>query len=450
MTSEKLLADLKKGIIASCYLLYGEEDYLINETLQQILDALVPQADRDFALFFLEGENTDIDNLIEHILTPSLLGGCKVVVVRNTAIFHSRENLTELVQKIRDNIDDSPPKAAKYFLSFLKLAGFSLADLQGNGWRRITEEQWSRAVSGDSGEDREKWVPRILEICAKLGCTEPSGMDKLEKLEKIIQKGLPGGNCLVFTAETVDKRKKIYKIIAEQGVVLNFSAVKGEAAQKETLQREVQKLLDRYQKKLSPAAWVILGKKTGFELRKSIMEVEKLIFFVGKRAVIEDRDVEEVVGKTKEDSIFDLTAALSEKNQLAGLQALKSLMDQGLHHLMILTMIVREIRFLLQAVMLVNSGKLPKFNSAMEYGWYQKNVYPVLDKLAEKIADREGTLVNQHPFVIYNALRNSRRFSSPELIGFLDELLAIDRSFKSSAQDPRLLLENFLIKACKN
>ncbi len=113
-------------------------------------------------------------------------------------------------------------------------------------------------------------------------------------------------------------------------------------------------------------------------------------------------------------------------------------------------MIVREIRFLLQAVMLVNSGKLPKFNSAMEYGWYQKNVYPVLDKLAEKIADREGTLVNQHPFVIYNALRNSRRFSSPELIGFLDELLAIDRSFKSSAQDPRLLLENFLIKACKN
>lgn len=448
MVSEKLLADLKKGIVAPCYLLHGEEEYIINDTLQQILDLIIPQTDRDFGLFYLDDENTDVDSLIEYILTPSLLGGRKVVVVRNTTIFQSRENLAELTQKIRKNIDDKPGKAAKYFLTFLKLAGFSLEDLQGSGWRRITDGQWSKVVSGDSGEDREKWLPRILEICLSLSLHELSGTDKIERLEKIFQNGLPEGNCLIFTAETVDKRKKIYKIIAQQGIVLHFSIARGEAAQKETLQKEVQKLLDRYKKRLSPAAWISLGKKTGFELRKSIMEMEKLISFVGERPVIEDSDVAEVVGKTKEDSIFDLTAALSEKNQLAALQALKALLDQGLHHLMILTMIVREVRFLLQARILVNSGKLPKFNSSMEYGWYQKNIYPAINDLADNFVQPEGFLVNQHPFVIYNALRNSSRFSCQTLIRCLDELLEIDRGLKSSAKDPQLLLENFLIRAC--
>ena len=448
MASEKLLADLKKGVISPCYLLYGEEEYLIIDTLQQILDFIIPPKDRDFGLFYLDGENTDVDSLIEYILTPSLLGGRKVVVVRNTTIFHSSENLADLVQKIRNNIDENPSKSAKYFLTFLKLAGFSLEDLRESGWQRITDGQWSKVVAGDSGEDREKWLPRILEICSNLGITELSVTDKIERLEKIFQSGLPTGNCLIFTAETVDKRRKIFKIVAQQGIVLNFSTAKGEAAQKEVLQKQIQKLLERYKKKLSPAAWVSLRKKTGFELRRSIMEMEKLIFFVGDRPVIEEGDVEEVVGKTKEDSIFDLTTALSEKNQLAALHALKALLDQGLHHLMILTMIVREIRLLLQARILVDCGKLPKFSSSMEYGWFSKNIHPALSELAATKELPKDFLTGKHPFVVFNALRNSGRFSYPVLIGYLDDLLEIDRGFKSSARDPQLLLENFLIKAC--
>lgn len=450
MTSEKLLADLQKGTVASCYLFYGEEEYLINETLRQVLDLIIPPAERDFGLFYLDGETVDIDSLIETILTPSLLGTRKVVVVRNTVLFQSRENSTELITKIRRNLDDNPSGAIKYFLAFLKLSGFSLEDLQGNGWRRLSDEQWNRIVGGDSGEEREKWLPRILDMCSQLGITEPSGPDKIERLENVLQKGIPSDNCLIFTTETVDKRKKIYKIIAQEGVILPFAPARGEAAQKDLFQKEIQKILNRYNKKLSPTAWISLGRKTGFELRRSIMEMEKLIFFVGERSMIDDQDVAEIVGKTKEDSIFDLTAALSEKNRQAALQALKDLLNQGLHHLMILTMIIREFRFLLQAKILVNTSKVPKFNNSMDYGWYQKNIYPAVGDLAGKITRPEGLLVRQHPFVIYNALRNAGHFSYESLIGYLDELLEIDRGFKSSARDPQLLLENFIIRACLN
>jgi DNA polymerase-3 subunit delta len=448
MTLEKVFADLNKGVLAPCYLLYGEEEYLITEALQKILDLIMPQADRDFGLFFLDGENADIDNLSDLILSPSLLGGRKVVVVRNTTIFHSRENLADLISTIRENIDEQPAKAAKYFLTFLRIAGFSLEDLQGAGWKKITDEQWRKVVEGDSGEDRGKWLPRIIDICVSSGHSAGSGADKADKLGELFARGLPAGNCIILTADTVDKRKKIFKIVSDAGVVLYFGETKGETAQKELLQRQARKLLESYGKNLTPAAWIALGKKTGFELRRSLAELEKLVFFVGERGSVEEKDVEEVVGKTREDSIFDLTTALSEKNQLAALAALRALLDQGIHHLMILSMIVREIRLLLQARILVDSAKLPKINNNMEYGWFQKNIHPALSGLADTMALPKDFLTNKHPFVIFNALRNCGRFSYPVLVGYLDDLLDIDRAMKSSATAPQLLLENFLIKAC--
>jgi DNA polymerase III subunit delta len=178
-------------------------------------------------------------------------------------------------------------------------------------------------------------------------------------------------------------------------------------------------------------------------------ELEKLISFVGDRPVIEKGDVEEAIGRTKEDDIFALTNALSEKNQLAALEALKNLLDQGIHHLIILTMIVREVRLLLQARILADSGKLPKFNNSMEYGWFQRNLYPAIGELNKSPVKREGLIFSQHPFVVYNSLRNCLRFTYSRLVNLLDELLELERSFKSSASDPQLLLEMFLVKTCK-
>jgi len=448
MTLEKALIDLKKGHVAPCYLLYGEEEYLIQEALNQILDIVMPPADRDFGLFYIDGENSDIDILKDHLLAPSLLGGRKVVVVKNTTIFQSRENLSAIIQKIRDNIDEHPDKATKYFLTFLKISGFVWEDMQGAGWQKITDDQWRQAVEDDSGDDRNKWLPRVIEICANLGWTSGGTTDPSEQLEKLLDEGLSAENCLILTAEAVDKRKKIFKVIDEAGIVLHFGQIKGEAITKDTLRREAQKLLDKCGKSLAPAAWIALGKKTGFQLRPSLNELQKLMAYAGERAVIEEKDVEAVVGKTSQDSIFDLTTALAEKNATTALAALKALLDQGEHHLMILTMVSREIRMLLQASILTRSGKLPRLSPGMDYASFQRNIYPAIAGLVPGVSRKEDLLVNKHPFVIYNALRNCSRYSYPALINYLDDLLEMDRAMKSSATDPQLLLERFLMKAC--
>ena len=181
---EKTLTNLKKGIVAPCYLLYGEEEYLIKEALNKMIAVLVPEADRDFSLFYLDGENTEINSLMDHLLTPSLLGDTKVIVVQDTTIFTSRDDLAKLAAKIRTTINENPTKAARYFLTFLNIAGFSLEDLYGTGWQKITDEQWSGLVKGDAGDEREKWLPRILDICQTAGLTDAS-TSKTEKLEEV-------------------------------------------------------------------------------------------------------------------------------------------------------------------------------------------------------------------------------------------------------------------------
>jgi DNA polymerase-3 subunit delta len=447
MSLEKVLLDLKKGKVAPCYLLYGEEEYLIQEALRDILDLLVPPSDRDFGLFFLDGSEADFDLLRDRLSAPSLLGGRKVVVVKNSEIFQSRENLGDLIQKIRENLGENQDKAVRSFQTFLKLSGFAWEDLQGAGWQKISDEQWARAVENDPGDDRRTWLPRIVEICAGRGMTSGGDADLSDSFEKLLAGGLPAGNCLILTAEEADKRKKIFKVIDRTGVVLHFGKIK-ETATRETLKSEAKKLLDGCGKSLTSGAWAALGEKTGFQLRPSLNELQKLVVFAGEKTMIDEEDVETVVGKTKEDRVFDLTNAMSEKNAKAALLALQALLDQGEPPLMILSMISREIRLLLQASILTQSGKLPPMTPGMEFPSFQKNVYPSVSAMAQGMARKEDLLVGKHPFVIFNALRHCRRFSYPVLIGYLDELLEMDRAMKSSTTDPQLLLERFLIKAC--
>ena len=83
----------------------------------------------------------------------------------------------------------------------------------------------------------------------------------------------------------------------------------------------------------------------------------------------------------------------------------------------------------------------------MDYGRFQKAVHPALKQLGgngpEAIA-----IATQHPYVVYQALKNSVRFTRGELAGFLDLLVRTDLALKTTGQDPRLLLERILIAVC--
>ena len=156
-TLEGVLRDIAKGKGAPCCLLYGDEEFLVEEALGKIVDALVPEQDRDLSLFVMDDESGGVHAVCETLLTPSLIPGPKVVVLRKTRLFHSKTSVPELARKIADSVETDLPAAARTFMDLIDAAGWSLEQLRDEGWRRIPDEQW-REIAGEEGAaELEKW-----------------------------------------------------------------------------------------------------------------------------------------------------------------------------------------------------------------------------------------------------------------------------------------------------
>ncbi|MBU4121126.1 MAG: DNA polymerase III subunit delta [Proteobacteria bacterium] len=446
---DTVLAELKRGKTFPCYLLCGDEEFRLRNALEKITQRLIPDAqDRELNLFVTDGEHEDVDSLCESLITPPLLPGRKVVVVRDTRLFQSKNVLMPLIDRIRERLDQDPGRAAADFMQFLRMTGLQLDDLRDDGWRKIDDETWKRIVPDDDGQGRETWLPKAVEICVSRGATQAKERpEETDRLERTLTGGMPEGNHLILTAEAVDRRKKLFKTVSAAGRVLSFSKVKGEVRQQRAVQEMAAEILAKRGKRLSSGAWSALGQKTGFSLRESLSAIEKLITYAGEKTQIEAADVEAVVGRTREDTVFELNGALVGRNLTLALRTLHELLDQGLHPLMIMTMITKEIRFLFQAKLLIASGRLGSFSPELDYGRFQKAFYPAVRKLAGDGEDSIA-LASQHPFVVYQALKNAGRFTRAELAGYLELLVRTDLALKTTGKDPRLLLERFLIAVC--
>lgn len=440
MEPDKILAEIRKGRIAPCYLLCGEEEYLLRDALEKIIEIIIPASDRDMNLFVLDGDTVDMGRLCESLLTPPLIPGRKVIVVRNTRIFHSRKTLPAVIQKIRDHAKTNPARAAADFMLFLRMTGWTLDDLKDGGWQKISEEQWRQAVQGDEGQDRETWLPVMAAFCATHRLEAVPSDEGADRLETVLKSGIPEGNHLILTADAADKRKKLFKTLGEVGKILEYSSVKGDKKQGRLIEN-ARELLAAKGKKMAPRAWLALGKKTGFDLRASMAALEKLIIFTGDSPTIDEADIEAAIGKTREETVFNLTAALAEKNLPAGLAILGDLLDRGDHPVMILAMLAREIRTLFQARLLMETGARIAFKAGMDYGAFQKTLFPA-------VKERLGP-ATPHPYVIYQALGHAGRFSRESLIRHLETLVELDLALKSTGKDARLMLERFLIQVCE-
>ncbi len=443
----KVLADIKKGRIAPCYLLYGDEEYLISETLKEMIGLILPDGDRDLNLVYMDGDREDVDRLREALLTPPLIPGKKIIVLRDTRLLYSRQSLPDLVKKIRENLDHDPLRACRDFMIFLRMAGWKLDDFTDENWKAIGEDQWGRITGGDEPGERDKWLPKIVDICVREGLADRELLDGEEEISKILSSEIPEGHCLIITAGAVDKRKRLFKVMAERGVVLNFNRSRVEEKQKGQMLEAAGDVLRKKGKSIDPEAMIALGRKTGFDLRKSMAELEKLIAYTGERQRIGETDVEDIVGKTKEDSIFELTASLAGKNPGKTLLTMKDLLDQGVHTLVILAMIIREMRFLLHAKLLIATGRFNLFDPRMDFSRFQKTTLPILKEWSSESGNRLE-LARQHPYVIYNAFKFSGRFSRDELVRNLESLLDVDLALKTKGQDPRLLMERLIISLC--
>ena len=323
----KYLKDLKSDPekqFSQVYLIFGEE-LLVKTAYDDLLGTLLPAANRTANYDPMDGTIENIYDVIERVNTFSLMSGTKVVAMRESRIFYTKQDKSRLLENSKKAYDDDNiKKAAKYFLSLMGNMNLSFED--------VDKSNRDKALKLDAGmTPSDEWLDEIIGYCQENKLTIPEPADESVLLQKAIEKGFPKNNHLLITTDMVDKRRSLYKAIKNQGMVIDCAVPKGgrrtdRMAQKDVLLKKMTEILKPSNKEMDQGAYLALVDMTGFDLRTFCSSLEKLIHYVGKRNTITVEDIESVLKRTKKDPIYDLTNAIADRNTQKSLFFLGSIL----------------------------------------------------------------------------------------------------------------------------
>jgi DNA polymerase-3 subunit delta len=460
---------VRGGIFASVYLIYGEE-LLSRSCREELVDAMIPSGDRTLCYDPVEGLTENVLPAVRRANTFSMLGEKRVVALNDIRLFDDAQDVDSLMEKAKEAWDKNDPKtAAKTFLSLLAAMSLTLEDAgSGSGKKHLKTD--------------DPWVDQLVLYCRENGLTIPGSSNAPELLLKAIQSGFPKSNHLIVTCPGVDKRSRLYKAMAELGVAVDCSVPKGDLKADRMIQDTVlserkEAILARAGKTMDPRAYSTLCELTGFDLATFSDNLEKLIAYGGDRSRITREDVAAVLRRTRKDPIYELTGAVSDRNPERSLFLLKSLFSDNMVPLQILSALINQMRRMLAARDFLDSPGGKAWKSGMAYPQFQNRVMPAVVEydraLTEDLKQRELSMPEEKtpkkggkknparpatdlvvarnpksPFPVYQLLSKADRFSRDELLDSYRCLGRADLRLKSSATDPRQVLEEAIFCIC--
>ena len=465
--AEKLFKG-KPADFPSICLIHGEE-MLVKTAFSAVVEHLLPDStDRNLALSPVDGDQ--IHAAIDQASTFSLLSSAKIVALRDSRVFLSGKNAGTLLEKARQAAEDGEPKkAARPFADYLGLKGLRLEDLAG-------EDRFDRLkLDASAGE----WLDPLLTWCRENGVTPSDAKDAASDLEGAVKRGFPPGNRLLITAETVDRSRSLYKAVKEHGLVVDASAPKGgrkadRDARDQMLRDRAREILEGAGKRMDPPALAAAMELTGFDPRTFSGNLEKLVQFAGDRERITREDVDAVLRKSRQDPIYELTNAVTDRDAGASLRLLDGLLRDGLVPLQILAALVNQFRklALVRAFADGPAGRTA-WRKGMPYPAFQQQTVPALkaweERLSEALSQWDAALADpkdgrrrkaptsdlllakasRSPYPLYQLFRKADRFRPEELADAMGRLAEVDQLLKSSGKNPRLVLESTILAICR-
>ena len=221
---------------------------------------------------------------------------------------------------------------------------------------------------------------------------------------------------LVFVAqvEKLDERKKITKLLKKAAVLVDVAPM-----DERSLKTYIQETIHNEGYDIQPKAFDQLLYLCDFQLTKIMGELQKLYLFADEDKEITLPIVEELVPKSLEHNVFDLTAEILAGNSEKALQSYQDLLLQGEETIKLTAILLSQIRLLLQIKILA------------QLGYQQSNIAETL---------------KVHPYRVKLGLQQARGFKLERLERIYDELVENDFSVKTGKMDKELLFELFTLK----
>lgn len=462
----------EEGAVPAVLLLYGEEA-LYKAVLEGILDILVPGDQRSFMYEPFEGVNENVTAALRSINTFALLQGRKVVALLDSRIFYAKQDAARLLEKAREAYERKEYRqAAGAIMSLLGMLNIGLNEVEDSAVRR------SLGFEKGVVEDGE-WFDELLNYCRDKEISPGGATDAAGAATEAIANGFPQNHHLVVTTDTVDKRKRLFKLIQQMGLVIDCSVPKGDRKADKTeqdavLYNQMTALLKKEQKTMSRQAFALMKDMTGFDPRTFSSNLVKLVDYVGAREEITPQDVEALLQRTRHDPIYNFTNALTDADAHKTFFFMRSLLDNGYHPLQMIAAAANHLRKLIIIRDFLDHGGGNSFNAAASFNTFRSNVMPLIkqhdDALKNEIegwrvwdsAKQKGgkktkktaadVLIAPHPgnaYPVFKLFQKAGGITRHHLAASMGLLGEADAMLKSSRQSGDIILEWTVIKMLK-
>lgn len=459
------------------YLIFGEA-FLYQQVTRDLLSAIIPDPARQKHNYEVlnHREEGQLSDVIERMNTYSFFSENKIMELRDATVFVASHNQGNILQKVKQFYENNNfEKAAKQFLNLLSRLQIGLLDISDE----TIVEKFN--ISDDQAHEID-WIKKLCVYCAERNLAVPESGDDAQRLKNAIEHGFPKNNFLIITTDTIDKRKALYKTIKKLGTVIDCSIAKGNRkadvdAQRRFLQQHMRQLLQKQNKQIDAKAFELIFKMTGFDVRAFNANIEKLVDYTKDRGQITTDDVHAVLIRTRQDPIYELTGALSDRDTLKTLHYMSSLLSSGFHYLQILTAMTNQIRKLLVIKVFLESKYGSNWYPGMSYDQFRQMIIPLIvrydEKLNEKIAYHQNALKGKfepqelkkkkkistdliiaknpnNPYPIFQQFLRSPKYTKEDLCAAFEIVSHADVKLKTTGQSPVSILEEVIFKICSD
>jgi len=229
-------------------------------------------------------------------------------------------------------------------------------------------------------------------------------------------KHIPESTIIIFVETKIDKRNALYKNVSKQGLAHEFTYIK------ETDLREwANRHFKNYNSEIDAQDIYYLIRRVGCDMSALASEIQKLALYKGAGNEITRADIDNVCKKSLELSIFELVGAAANKNAGLALDIFNNLLLMKESPIMVIVMVARQLRIVLQCKILKEKGLSP-----------------------QEISTQTGL----RSFIVSEALTQSVSFSAESLKGAISKCLEADLNIKTGKMTDTLAVEMLILKIC--
>ncbi len=443
-TREKLsgfLADADQN--PSCaYLLIGDR-FLCRQTAGRLEKSLLSGGGTVHAL---DGEEEEPAKTISRLRSFSLLPGRQIYRISDTRLFYSKQVAKSLWKRILTAKDAKKTETAARHLRAMLAAGGLDPENPDSDPARMGNHEWKKCFDFPHPGGDLSWTTRLLMETGNTSkpTTTTTAADPAALLQETLEVGIPASNILILLAEEVDKRKRLYKYLKDRQVVVDLSVDKGAGSkarkvQKSVLVELIRTTLNEMKKTMVPGGMDQLLDRVGFHPVAVVMETEKLCLSIGERDRIERKDLDAIIGRTRQEALFELTGAIGNRQLGPSLIISGRLLENGIHPLALVATLRNYVRTLLLFKALQEQPEYG-YRRGMQANVFQRQCLPKLKEQEHWKQELKG-----HPYAIYMQFKTASLFSLAELQHWLQQVLKTEQRLKSSPLEPLTIVQHLLI-----